>query len=87
MAACLDRGLDEGIDEQETIREYVEDLKEIDATLDPKKGSCARRQEKFASLADRFGGEKEPIRQHFAKTMLSFLVGLFAGGAKVCQDP
>jgi hypothetical protein len=77
--------LDEVRDEQDEIREYVEDLKEIDATLDPKKGSCARRKEKFESLADRFQGEGGPIRHHFAKTMLSFLAGLFVGGAKFAK--
>jgi hypothetical protein len=81
----MDRGLDEVRDKQEEIREYVKDLKEIDATLDPKKGSGARRQEKFASLADRFQGQKDPIRKHFAQTMLSFLAGLFVGGAQFAQ--
>ena len=85
MAGCIDRGLDEVRDEQETLREYAADLQEIDATLDPKKGSCSRRKKKFETLADRFGGEKDPIRTHFARTMLSFLAGLFVGGAKFAK--
>jgi hypothetical protein len=68
--------------EQEAIREYVEDLKELDATLDPKRGSCARRQEKFETLATGFGSQKDPIHQQMAQVMLSFLAGLFAGGAR-----
>ena len=85
MAECIDRGLDEVRDEQETIRDYVEDLKEIDATLDPKRGSCARRKKKFETLASRFQGKKDPIHKHFAKIMLSFLAGLFVGGAKFAK--
>lgn len=69
-------------DEQETLREYVKDLNEIDATLDPKQGSCASRQEKFEALAADFESQKDPIHQQMAKVMLSFLAGLFAGGAK-----
>jgi hypothetical protein len=69
-------------DEQETIREYVKDLKEIDAALDPKQGSCACRQEKFEALAADFESKTDPIHQQMAKVMLSFLAGLFAGGAK-----
>jgi len=77
--------LDEVRDEQETIRDYVEDLKQIDATLDPKRGSCARRKKKFETLASRFQGKKDPIHKHFAKIMLSFLAGLFVGGAKFAK--
>ena len=85
MAECIDRGLDEVRDEQETIRDDVEDLKKIDATLDPKRGSCAHRKKKFETLASRFQGKKDPIHKHFAKIMLSFLAGLFVGGAKFAK--
>ncbi len=86
LAACIDRGLDAVHDEQEPIREYVEDLKEIDATLDPKRGSCARRKEKFEALTGRFREKTDEIHQHFAAIMLSFLAGLFVGGPKF-EDP
>jgi hypothetical protein len=85
LAACIDRGLDAVHDEQEPIREYVEDLKEIDATLDPKRGSCAGRKEKIAALAGRFREKTDEIHQHFATIMLSFLAGLFVGGAKFAK--
>jgi hypothetical protein len=77
--------LDKVRDEQEKIRDYVEDLKEIDVTLDPKQGSCARRKEKFETLAGRFQDKKDPIHKHFAQIMLSFLAGLFVGGAKFAK--
>ena len=85
MAECIDRGLAEVRDEQEKIRDYVEELKEINATLEPKQGSCARRKEKFETLADRFQGKNDSIHKHFVKTMLSFLAGLFVGGAKFAK--
>jgi hypothetical protein len=77
--------LNEVHDEQETIREYVEDLKEISATIDPKRGSCERRKEQFEALAGRFREKKDEIRQHFATIMLSFVAGLFVGGAKFAE--
>jgi hypothetical protein len=85
LAGCIDRGLDEVRDQQEEIRQYVQDLKQRDATLDPEGGSGARRQEEFEAPADRFRGAKEPLRQHFAAIMLSFLAGLFVGGAEFAQ--
>jgi len=72
-------------DAQATIRDDVADLVEIAATLDPKQGSCARRKKKFETLAGRFQDQKDPTHQHFARIMLSFLAGLFAGGAKFAQ--
>jgi hypothetical protein len=75
--------LKESGDEQETLREYVKDLKQIDATLDPKQGSCTSRQERFEELAADFESKTDRIHQQMAKVMLSFLAGLFAGGAKL----
>ena len=69
-------------DEQETIRDYVKDLEEIDATIDPKKGSCTHRREKFERLASDFESKEDSIHQQMAQVMLSFLAGLFAGGAE-----
>lgn len=85
MAECIDRGLNQVRDEQQTIREYVGDLKEIDATLDPKRGSCVRRKQQFEALIGRFQEKKDEVRQHFATIMRSFLAGLFVGGAKFAK--
>jgi hypothetical protein len=85
LAECIDRGLDEVRDEQEKLRPYVKDLQEIATTLDPKQGSCARRKETFKTLASRFQGQKDPIHKHFGKIMLSFLAGLFVGGARFAR--
>ena len=83
MADCIDRGLDHVRAEQETIREHVEEIAEIAATLNPKTGDATTRQEKFEELRDRFQGSETAIHQHMAKVMISFLAGLFVGGASV----
>jgi hypothetical protein len=68
--------------EQEPIREYVKDVQEVAATLEVGKESCADRQEKFKGLIDQFEGDEDPIRQHMARLMISFLPGLFVGAGK-----
>jgi hypothetical protein len=74
--------LDEVRAEQETIREYVKDIAEVAATLEPGQVDCAKRKEKFEELTARFKRTEDPVRQHMAKVMLSFLAGLFVGAGK-----
>jgi hypothetical protein len=69
--------------EQEPIREYVKDIEKVAATLEVGAESCADRQEKFQKLIDRFERTKDPIRQHMATLMISFLAGLFVGEGKL----
>jgi hypothetical protein len=82
LADCIDRGLNVVRDEQETIREYVKDIEEVAATLEPGGETCAARQEKLEELIDRFERTEDPIRQQMAKVMISFLAGLFVGEGK-----
>ena len=79
LADCIDRGLDEVRAEQETIRDYVKDIEKVAATLEPGTADCANRQEKFEKLIDQFERTEDPIRQHMATVMISFLAGLFVG--------
>ncbi len=79
MADCIDRGLDQVHAEQATIREYVADIAEVAATLEPATASGADRQEKFQALIARFEQTEDPIRLHMATVMISFLPGLFVG--------
>jgi hypothetical protein len=82
LADCIDRGLDEVQAEQEEIREYVKDIKEVAATLELGEETCADRQQKFEELIDRFERTEDPIRLHMATVMMSFLAGLFVGEGK-----
>jgi hypothetical protein len=61
------------------IREYVDVIAEVAATLEPGTEDIIERQEKFEALIDRFEATEDPIRHGMAAVMLSFLAGLFAG--------
>ena len=79
MAGCITSGLDEVAEQQETIRDYVEVIAEVAATLEPGTEDCTERQEKFEELIDQFEQAEDPIRHHMAMVMISFLAGLFVG--------
>ena len=67
---------------QASIREHVKDLEEVAAILEPGTASCARRQEQFRALINRFEQTEDPIRRHMAGVMSGFLAGLFVGEGK-----
>jgi hypothetical protein len=71
--------------QQEPIREYVKDIHKVAATLEPAGGECKERQAKFERLIDRFKRNEDPIRQHMATLMISFLAGLSVGEGKFEQ--
>ena len=64
------------------MRDYVEDIKAIQATLEPDRGTCAQRQGQFQGLQVQYQASDDPIRQHMGRVMASFAPGLFAGGAE-----
>jgi hypothetical protein len=82
LAGCIDRGLDAVEADQEALRDYVKDIEEVAATLDPAAGSCEDRQKQFEALIDRFRGGADSIRTKMARVMISFLAGLFVGEGK-----
>jgi hypothetical protein len=83
LAGCIDRGLNEVEAEQKEIRDYVKDIEKIAATLKPGAEDCADRQKQFEDLIDEFKPAEDPIRQHMARVMISFLAGLFVGEGKL----
>jgi hypothetical protein len=82
LAGCIDRGLDHVRAEQESIREYVKDIEEVAATLEPGAERCEDRRGKFEGLIDRFERTGDPIRRHMAALMTSFLAGLFVAAGQ-----
>lgn len=66
--------------EQETIREHVEEVAKIAATLDEKTGTRANRRKRFERLRERLGSSDDAMRVQMAVVMAAFAVGLFAGG-------
>jgi hypothetical protein len=79
LAGCIRGGLDEVKEQQAVIREYVEVIAEVAATLKPGAEDILEREEQFEALIDRFEATEDPIRHGMATVMLSFLAGLFVG--------
>ena len=79
MATCIDKGLELVKPQQETIRCYVETIREVAATLDPTKKSTER-QTDFDALLAGLDGDDDPVHIHMVGLMRSFRAGLFAGG-------
>ena len=80
LAGFLDRGLAAVKAAQETIRQHVQDVIEVWATLDPAHGDQAQRGATFAALGERFQGSDDGMRQQMAGVMRGFAPGLFVGG-------
>ena len=72
-------GLDEVKEQQEVIRDYVEVIAEVAATLEPGTEDITEREEKFEALIDQFEQTDDPIRHGMARVMLSFLAGPLRG--------
>jgi hypothetical protein len=79
LVGCITSGLDEVAETQAIIREYVEVIAEVAATLEPGTADCTEREEEFEGLIDQFEATEDPIRHHMATVMISFLAGLFVG--------
>ena len=79
MAGCIQAGLNEVKEQQEVIRDYVEVIAEVAATLEPGTADVTEREEQFEALIDQFEATEDPIRHGMATVMLSFLAGLFVG--------
>jgi hypothetical protein len=71
--------------EQEQIKEHVQEVKRIAATLDPSKGSSKQRKQRFQQLRRRLKRRGDPVRMQMAVVMAAFMVGLFAG-PEVAED-
>jgi hypothetical protein len=71
--------LKEVAEEQKQIKEHVKEVKRIEATLAPQKGSSKQRKKRFARLRRRLKKSSDPVRAQMAVVMAAFMVGLFAG--------
>lgn len=67
---------------QERVAEYVTTIREVDRTLDPANGGCARRQRLYGALERDLLHDQDSIRQQMGRVMASFKAGLFAGGGR-----
>jgi hypothetical protein len=67
---------------QKQVAGYVTTIREVDALLDPAKGHCAKRKQKFGTLERKLLADEDSIRQEMGRMMASFKPGLFAGGGR-----
>ena len=79
LQGYIDRGLQEVAQEQKQTKEYVKEVKRVEATLDPGKGSSEQRKKRFDRLRRRLKKSKDPVRMKMAIVMVAFSAGLFAG--------
>lgn len=79
LTACIDRGLNLVADAQAKVRQDFEKIHAVADTLDPAKGPLPKRRCEFGQLQRRFSRQKDPVAQHLAKLMTSFVAGLFVG--------
>jgi hypothetical protein len=79
LAGCIDRGLQAVCEEQKQVKEYVNEVKRVEATLDPSKGSVQQRKERYDRLKRRLRNSQDAVRIQMAVVMVAFSAGLFAG--------
>lgn len=80
LAACIDRGVAEVQAEHMVVRQHVQEIQRVAATLTSANGVAAVRQTQFTRLQEEFAGLDTPFYQHVAGVMAGFAAGLFVGG-------
>ena len=80
LAACIDRGVAEGQADHRLVRQHLQEIQRVAATLTSAHGAAAVRQTQFTRLQEEFAGLDTPFYQHVAGVMTSFAAGLFVGG-------
>jgi len=80
LAACIDRGVAEVQAEHQVIRQHLQEIQRVAATLTSANGSATERQAQFTRLQEAFAGLDTPFYHHVAGVMASFAAGLFVGG-------
>ena len=80
LAACIDRGVAEVQAEHLIVRQHVQEIQRVAATLTSANGVAAVRQTQFTRLQEEFAGLNTPFYQHVAGVMAGCAAGLFVGG-------
>ena len=80
LAAYIDRGVADVQAEHQGIRQSLQELQRVAATLTSANGAATTRQAQFTRLQEEFAGLATPFYQHMAGVMASFAAGLFVGG-------
>ena len=80
LAACIDHGVAEVQAAHQVVRQQVQEIERVAATLTCANGSATERQAQFTRLHEEFAGLDTPFYHHVAGVMASFAAGLFVGG-------
>ena len=75
LAACIDRGVADGQAEHTVVRQHLQELQRVAATLTPANGAATARQAQFTRLQEEFAGLDTPFSHHVAGVMGSFAAG------------
>ena len=79
LAGCIERGLIAVAPVQEEIRQQIQDVARVEATLHFSPATATACHAQFVALRDEFQNRDDAIAQHLARVMSSFAPGLFAG--------
>jgi len=80
LATCIDHGVAEVQAAHHVVRQQVQEIERVAATLTCANGSATERQAQFTRLQEEFAGLDTPFYHHVAGVMASFAAGLFVGG-------
>jgi len=68
------------VETQKQVAGYIVTIREVDASLDPATGRCAKRKQMFGALERKLLAGADSICQQMGRVMTRFKPGLFAGG-------
>jgi len=80
LAGCIDRGVADVQAAHQVVRQPLQEIERVAATLTCANGSATERQAQFTHLQEEFTGLATPFYHHVAGVMASFAAGLFVGG-------
>jgi hypothetical protein len=82
LAGYIDKGRQLVVETQKQVARYVVTIREVDGSLDPATGHCAKRKQMFGTLERKLLADEDSISQQMGRVMASFKPGLFAGGGR-----
>src|SRR4051812_14323000 len=77
LAGCIDRGLQQVQAEQQQVKEQVQELRRVAATLEEGNGTRRQRQHRYEQLQQEYEQKGGTFYGHLAGLMLGWLAGLF----------
>ena len=80
LAACIDRGMAAVQAEHQSVRQPLQAIERVAATLLQTNGSATERQAQCTRLQEAFAGLATPFYHHVAGGMAGCAAGLFVGG-------